>query len=110
MREIYERSARTLTVSFLDGTEALAAPATARWKLWNKTAKTEVVAWTAISTPSTSESITITGTQNQIRSGRDREVMELMVQSDYDNENLIQTQVFRYAIKNLGGIDDSTGA
>ena len=110
MREVYERSARTFTASFLDGTNELVAPASVRWKLWNKTAKQEVVAWTQIASPSTSESITITGTQNRILSGRDREVMELIVQSDYNDADLIQTRVLRYVLRNVEGIDDSSGS
>jgi hypothetical protein len=110
LREIYERSARTFTATFLDGDQAPTAPATARWKLYNLTAGVEVVPWTVISTPTSSESITIQGSQNKIRSGAKREIVELMFQSDYDDEDLIQTQVLRYLIKNVAGIDDSSGS
>lgn len=104
MREIYERSAKAFTVTFPS------TPVSARWKLWNKTAQTEVVAWTTIAAPESSETITTTGTHNQIRSGKPREVMELMVQSDYGDDEAIETQVIRYAIKNLVGIDDDSGS
>ena len=109
MREIYERSARTFTVSFLDADNALVAPSNARWKLWNITANEEVVAWTVISAPTTSESITINASYNKIRTGRDKEIMELVVQSDYDDEDSQQTKVTRYAIKNVVGVNDSDG-
>ena len=110
LREIYERSARTFTATFLDSGEAPTAPSNARWKLYNVTAATEVVAWTAISTPASSETITVNASYNKIRTGAKREIMELMLQSDYDNESLQQTQVLRYAIRNVPGIDDSSGA
>lgn len=110
MREINERSARTFSVSFLDSGGALTAPSTARWKLWNVTTQEEVIPWTVISTPGTSESIVVNASYNRIRKGATREVMELVVQSDYGNETLQQTKTLRYAIRNVIGINDDSGA
>ncbi len=110
MREINERSARTFTAKFLDNGGALVAPGTARWKLWNLTANKEVIPWTVIGTPAASESITIEASDNKILTGRRKETMELIVQSDYGDEVLQQTQTIRYAIKNVEGIQDSTGS
>ncbi len=109
MREIYERSSRNFTATFLDGNQDLAAPSTARWKLYNVTAQEEVVPWTVIDTPGSSETITIGASYNKIRTGAKKEFMELTFQSDYGSEDLQQTSVLRYAIKNVVGVNDSDG-
>jgi hypothetical protein len=109
LREIYERSARNFTATFLDGNQDLAAPTTARWKLYNVTAQLEVIPWTAIASPGTSETVTIGASYNKIRTGAKKEFMELTFQSDYGDEDLQQTSVLRYAIKNVAGVNDSDG-
>lgn len=101
MLDINERSSKTFTVKFKPS-----APTTARWRLKSIDNDEIVKDWTAITTPATSQTITITSDLNKIRRGKEYEIMEIAVQADYDDTSLKKTQSYRYRIRNVSAVDD----
>lgn len=103
--EVQENSAKSFTIRFLNSSKALSAPASARWRLKHMPTGQIVVNWVDIPSPSSEETITINANQNIIRSGRDEEMYELAVQSDYNDANQKQTRAIQYRVINISSVD-----
>lgn len=106
MIEVKERSAKSFKVRFLDSSRALAAPSEARWRLKSIATGEIVKDWTSIASPSSEETITINSDLNKIRNGRDKEVYELVVQSEHSDVTKKQTQAIRYKVVDISGVVD----
>jgi hypothetical protein len=101
---VQEQSEQSFMVRFLSA-RALSAPTTARWRLLAGTGNV-VKDWTAISAPSSEETVTVTGDLNTIRSGFDEETYELVVQSDYSDTSQRQSRSIRYKVIDLASVDN----
>jgi hypothetical protein len=102
-KPVPERSARYLTVTFLDKYNALGVPISARYRLDDLSSNTEVLTWTDLAVTDSSHEITITAEQNRIlKSRRDRERRQVTVEATgSDGEPFRET--FEYEILNLTG-------
>lgn len=100
---VQEQSEQSFTVRFLSN-RALSAPTTARWKLSSLETGAVVQDWTAIASPGSEETITISGALNTIRNYSAEEEYELVVQSDYADTSLRQTKTFRYKVADTYGV------
>jgi hypothetical protein len=103
--EVQERSEQSFTVRFLDN-RALSAPDVARYKLIHLHTGQTVKDWTAITTPSSEETVVIPSDLNKIRSGCATEAYELVVQSDHDDTAKKQTMAIQYKVVNLATVED----
>lgn len=101
---VKEKSEQAFTVRFLDN-RALSAPSTARYKLRSLVTGEVVKDWTAISTPSSEETVVITADLNTIRLGCDEEAYELVVQSDETDTSKRQTESFCYKVTNVSAVE-----
>jgi hypothetical protein len=107
MREVNERSSCTFLARFRNTTGALSAPGTARYRVWNVTSGRVLLDWTAIATPAATETIIVPASLNVTQTGQRLEIIELAVQSDYDDDDEQQTQAIRYRLRNLPSVEDS---
>ena len=85
-----EGSACFLDLTHLDKNDALLAPTTLKYRIDDVSNNREVLGWTAVSTPSSTNSITITDTQNALFSrSRDKELRQVTVKTTdaQDNDN-----------------------
>lgn len=105
MTDVVERSSKTFTVQVYVGRTAT-APGTARYKLYSLTSKKTVLDWQTISSPGSSITITIPSSLNLILKGESYEDYELILQTDYDNPTIKQTQTKRYRVVDVEGVDN----
>lgn len=66
MEDVNEGSAKDLVLTHLDASRAPAAPTTLKWRLDDLTNSREIVDWTNVSTPGTTNTIPLTGAQNAL--------------------------------------------
>jgi hypothetical protein len=104
-KRVQEQSEQSFTVRFLSA-RALSAPTTARWKLKNLHTGEIAQDWTAIGSPTSEETIVVSGALNTIRAGFDEEVYELVVQSDYADTALRQSKSYKYKVIDLCAVGD----
>ena len=105
---VNERSVSFISATFLDSSKAEQAPTSARYRIDDITrGKRQILDWTTITTPSVTETITITAVQNRILStGIDRERRQVTVEATVSGEPFRDT--FEYEIINLLGTDNDT--
>ena len=104
-KRVQEQSEQSFTVRFLSA-RALSAPSTARWKLTSTTTGETVVDWTAIASPGTSETVSVSGAYNTIRAGLSEESYEFVVESDYDDATARQSAAYTYKVCDIESIDN----
>ena len=102
-KRVPEQSEQSFTVSFTSA-RTLSAPTTARYRLKNLETGAIVKDWTVIATPSSQETVSITGDLNTIRGGLSEERYELTVQSDYTDTSAQQSQSFIYRVCNISSV------
>lgn len=105
---VNERSSSQATVTFLDTSRAALTPASARYRIDDITCgKREILDWTAISSPSSTETITITAEQNRILGDANkRELRQVTIEATSAGQPF--REVLQYEIINLKGTDNDT--
>lgn len=97
---VNERSACIFTASFFTDAYVAATPSAARYRIDNPDTNTEIVSWTTL-TPATSNSITVTGTQNAITCDSSREERrQLTVEA---TSGAVYNSTKDWWVKNLAG-------
>lgn len=106
-KRVNERSASKITAVFLNESDVPTAPSSARYRIdditSNRNSPREVLDWTAIASPSTSETITITGTQNRILSDANEVEKRIVTVEGTGSDGEAFRQGFIYEINNLPG-------
>jgi len=105
LTEIKEKSTCFVTVAFKDENGVAVIPTAAYYSLYCETTSYEILAETEIVGPGSSQEITITSTQNQIReSSSIYETKLLTIRWTYSGGTRQGTGEYRYKVKNLGRI------
>ena len=101
-KPVQERSASRLTVGFISVGNQLEAPATARYRIDDTTngARTQVLDWTDIPSPSPSQDIVITAEQNRILSESNREERRVVTVEATGTDGLEFRMPFVYQVIN----------
>lgn len=82
-KHVTERSTVIVTVKFLDRTSGLVTPTNAKYRIDDISSGAQIADWTAL-TPASSNSITVTSTQNAILNNtRNVERKQMTVAADY---------------------------
>ena len=107
-KTVNERSSSQITATFLNASKVATAPASARYRIDDITCgKREILDWTAIGSPGTSETVTITAVQNRILSeGSKRELRQVTVEATSSSEPF--REAYQYEVINLAGTDNDT--
>ena len=98
---VNEGSASSVTISPVDETGVAMTPDSARYKVNDKIAGTELVAWTVIATPSTSMTVAIPASVNAIIDGSVKtEVKVVTAEMNYSTDSAF-TEEHEYSVRNL---------
>jgi len=105
---INERSNSQVTATFLNASKVATAPTSARYRIDDITdgRKTEILDWTTITTPTATETISVTAAQNRILSNSNmRELRQVQAEGTTSGEPF--RNIYQYEIVNLLGIDNT---
>lgn len=98
---VNELSTATFTARPLNESGSAFTPSNARYRLDDKTTTNSVIAWTAISTPSTEMEIVIPASSHTILdTNREHEEKILTIETDYGTDNA-HVEEFSYELRNL---------
>ena len=109
-KPVNERSASSISATFLDTAKAEQSPSSARYRIDDITrgTKRQILDWTAIAAPSATETISITAEQNRILStGADKERRQVTVEATSVSGEIFRS-AFEYEVINLLGTDNDT--
>lgn len=101
---VNEASTLRVTLSFRDPDGSPVSPTTLDWKIRDVQSDTDVVTWTSIPTPGTSEVVDVDGADNaMVNADNTSELREILVRLD----NGLTTQRYakeQFLVVNLGGV------
>ena len=98
---VNELSAATVTVNPLDEAGTAVTPATARYRLDDQVSQAAIIAWTDITTPSTSMTISIPASAHAIIDvNLVEETKVLTVETDYSTDDA-HVEEHEYVVRNL---------
>ena len=100
---VNEGSRLVLTVDLFDYTNTAVTPTTLRYRVDCKTTGKDLVGWTSV-TPSTSVTITIPASANDIQNNRNQyEVKEITIEADAGTDNAFQDNAL-WKVRNLQAV------
>lgn len=104
--EINEGTTAILEVTYLDKDRANITPSAVSYRVDDLTNAREVLDWTSISTPTTSDTITVTGAQNAVNSrSQEKELRQVTVNSTDSSSNVVQ-EIFIYTLVRIFDKED----
>ena len=93
--DVNEGSARDLDLTHLNKTRALTAPTTLKYRIDDLTNNREVLDWTTVAGPASTNTLSITGAQNALfRRGTKRQKMQVTVKTVSSSGEIDQTPFF----------------
>lgn len=96
--DINEGTTAILEVTYLDKDKANITPTAVSYRVDDLTNGREVLDWTAVITPTASDTITITGAQNAVNNrSQDKELRQITVNATDSSANVVQ-QDFYYTL------------
>ena len=105
MQVISEKSAVTITVASEDPNQDPLTPASLSWKLHCLATDKDLNSWTAVTSPTSKQEITVSGALNAIQDDGNRfEDKQFLVRLD-NGADTQEHAAFVYRVKNLGGVD-----